>query len=71
MHKNPEEAAAKLSEIYRGVSSDVTLELIKRCSPDLRVTSYDAIADMLYDMGVLSTPAKRFSELPNYNSIPK
>jgi len=71
MNDNPKETAQKLSDFYEAVTPEEVLTVLERCPPNSSITNYDEIADIMYEMEILSKPAMKFSELPNYNSIPK
>jgi len=65
-----DEMAVLLADLY-GVDADTTAEVIRQCPPNLKMSGYDDIANLMYEMGILSKPPKKFSEFPNYNDIPK
>jgi len=68
LKENTEEAAQKLAWLYGDeVMPEDVAAVLKRCPPELRITSYDIIADLLYEMGILSEPAMKFHELPYYS----
>ena len=64
------ETAVLLKEFY-GLEPSLVADVIRQCPPKLEMSGYDVIADLMFKMGILSKPPKKFSELPNYNDIPK
>ena len=72
LNGNTEEAAQRLASLYgEDVDPEDVVAVLKKCPPSLAVSGYDEIADLLLEMGILAKPAKRFSELPYYDEIPK
>jgi NitT/TauT family transport system substrate-binding protein len=65
-----ERIAAVLAPIF-GVELDILVYVIRRNPPRLEMSGYDEMATVLYEMGILASPPMRFTELPNYNDIPK
>ncbi len=73
LNDNPEEAAALLSQQYGDVAPSEIEEQIKGVPFTLEIseTAYDSVAQLMHETGILSNPPKKFSELPNYDSIRK
>ena len=71
MKENAKETAEKLSEYYQGVTAEEVASLLDRCQPNPNITNYDDVADILYEMGILAKPAKKFTDIPHYEDIPK
>jgi len=69
--ENTEEAAIKLSNFYGSDNPEEVLFLLNKCRVDLRIPHYDKFADILLEMGILSKPAKKISQLPFYDDIKK
>ena len=72
INENPEEAAGLLAEEY-GIDAVHLVNAFKNYPVQLEVREdgYNHTADLLYQMKILTKPAKRLSELPNYSEIPK
>ena len=64
------EIAVLLSDFY-DVQPELLAETIHQCPPKLEISGYDDIANLMLEMGILTKPAKKFSELSNYKEIPK
>jgi NitT/TauT family transport system substrate-binding protein len=73
LNGNPSEAAEMLSAFYGGVDVSEIEGQIKAAflSPEMSEEAYDQLAGLMFETGMLSEKAKKFSELPNYDSIPK
>jgi len=71
IQENPEEAAQKLAEYYGEVTAEDVLTLLKKCPVNFKIQNYDEISEVLLEMGILSKPAMKFTELPYYNEIPR
>jgi ABC-type nitrate/sulfonate/bicarbonate transport system substrate-binding protein len=67
---NTDEMAILLSELYE-VEPELIANVIRKCPPKLEMSGYDNMANLMFEMGILSKPPKKFSELPNYSDIPK
>ena len=67
---NTDEMAALLSDWYE-VDADAIANCIRQCPPRLELSGYDDVAMLMYEMGMLSKPPRKFIELSNYNDIPK
>jgi hypothetical protein len=73
MNEKPGEAAVILSDFLGDISAEDIEEQIKSGPPRVEVSenAYNKAADIMYNMGWLSNKPRQFSELPNYNRIPK
>jgi len=73
MNQNTDEAARILAELYEDADADDIKELIKSAPPELTISesAYNDVAEVMYEIGMISNPPKKFSELPNYSRIPK
>ena len=71
INENQDVVALKLSELYGEVTQEEVLVLLKKCPADLRITNYDKIVDVLHETGIVINPARKFSDLPYYEEIPK
>jgi ABC-type nitrate/sulfonate/bicarbonate transport system substrate-binding protein len=69
---NTEEMAESLAEFY-GVDPNDVVQLIQQRPPKIELSElgYDAIAELMLEMGMLDSPPKKFSALPNYDDIIK
>jgi hypothetical protein len=47
--------------------------MLRKYPPQFTISesSHNKLADLCYTLGMLPNPPKKFSELPNYESIPK
>jgi ABC-type nitrate/sulfonate/bicarbonate transport system substrate-binding protein len=73
MNDNPAEAAKILSKFYGNIDAAEIETQIKAIPISFSVSesAYNSFANFLYETGVLTNPPKKFSELPNYEKIPK
>ncbi len=73
MNANPKEAGRILAEEYEGVDAADIEKQITAAPVRLEISesAYDTVANLMYEMGTLPAPPKKFSELPNYDTIPK
>jgi ABC-type nitrate/sulfonate/bicarbonate transport system substrate-binding protein len=73
MNANPDEAAILIAEDMPDINPfDIANEIKTSAIPfDISETAYDTVAKLMYEIGVIPNPPKKFSELPNYDSIPK
>jgi len=72
LNENTEEASQKLADLYgEEVKPEDVIAVLKKCQPDLRISGYDEVADLLFEMGILSKTANKFEALPYYSDIPK
>jgi NitT/TauT family transport system substrate-binding protein len=73
LNNNPSEAAKLLTQQYSGVSVEEIEEQIKAIpfTTNISESSYNSIASLMYEISILTTPPKKFSELSNYDAIPK
>jgi NitT/TauT family transport system substrate-binding protein len=72
INESPAEAAALVADDY-GIAATHLVDAFQRYPVQLEVRAegFNNTADLLFEMGILSRPAKQFSELPNYSDIPK
>ena len=72
INENPEDAAKLLAEDY-GIDEIHLVNAFKNYPIKLEIkeNGYDSTASLLYQMEILSKLAPKFSELPNYDIIPK
>jgi NitT/TauT family transport system substrate-binding protein len=70
MVNNTDEAAEILAEKFEFDKEIIATEM-KSNIPKLEVTGYDKCADLMYKAGILTNTPKKFSELENYEEIPK
>lgn len=70
INANPKEAADLLAPLYRVDSSEIERE-IKAFPPTIEVYGYDNLANFMYEQGELEKKPRLFSDLPNYETIPK
>jgi NitT/TauT family transport system substrate-binding protein len=72
-NSNPAEAARILAEFYGNVDAADIENQIRTVPLTIEVSesAYDNFADLLYELGKIPNPPKKFSELPNYDRIPK
>jgi NitT/TauT family transport system substrate-binding protein len=72
---NQESAAAAqlLADFYGEIDAADIVEQLKSAPPKLEISesAYDKVAALMYEVGMLDHAPKKFSELPNYASIPK
>lgn len=73
MNENPGEAALILSEFYDGIDASDVEAQIKSAPPKLEISesAYDKVAGLMYEVGMIPNPPKKFANLPNYDRIPK
>ncbi len=74
MNNQPQEASVLLADFYGTGEDPASLEaLIKMLPPSMELSesSYDSLASFMYEIDMLPAPPKKFSELPNYETIPK
>jgi NitT/TauT family transport system substrate-binding protein len=72
--KYPEEAADVIYEnFYQDIALSDLQSQIKEEPPffEISESSYDTLAQFMYESGVINSTPKKFSELPNYDAIPK
>ena len=65
-----DEMAILLADFY-DVDAVLIADVIRECPPKLEISGYDDISALMLELGILSKPPKKFSELPNYDEIPK
>jgi len=72
INENPAEAADLLADDY-GIEAKYLVNAFQRypIQLEIREEGFNNTANLLFKMKILSKPARKFSELPNYNNIPK
>jgi NitT/TauT family transport system substrate-binding protein len=73
MNNNPSEAARLLAEVYEDIYAADIEEQIRTAPPQLEMSesAYNTVAELMYEVGIIPNPPRLFSELPNYDRIPK
>jgi NitT/TauT family transport system substrate-binding protein len=73
MNEQPAEAAKLLSEFYGEVDAQDIEEQLKNLPPTPKISesAYDQLASLMYEAKILDSQPKKFSKLPNYDTIPK
>ena len=67
---NPKGVSEMLAPLF-GISATQIEKELTMYPPELGIYGYDEMANILYENGDLKNPAKPFSELTNYDQIPK
>lgn len=70
VEEKPDEAAEILSKVY-GVEPKYIKEAFAAMPPDYIVKNYDELGTLLYESGALTKEPAKFSEIKNYENIPK
>jgi NitT/TauT family transport system substrate-binding protein len=70
IQENPDEVIEVLTELF-GIDAELIRQELGKSIPSLEVIGYDNCAALMYEAGMLDHAPKKFSELPNYASIPK
>jgi NitT/TauT family transport system substrate-binding protein len=73
INEHPDEAAAILAGYWEGETQENIEQMLRDNPPEIEISesSYDRLASFMYEIGLLDHEPKKFSELPNYESIPK
>ncbi len=73
LNNNPSEAAELLTHQYDGVSTAEIEEQIKAVpfTIDISESAYDTVANLMFEIGAIPESPQKFSELPNYDTIPQ
>lgn len=66
--EKPGYVAGLLAELY-GVETSSVSEALEKMPPSRSLAGYDNLADLLYEVGILTKEPLKFKELPNYDSI--
>ncbi len=72
MNENPVESAVLLAKSY-GIEASVIEEQIRAVTlqQEISETAYNTVVELMFNAGILENTPKKFSELPNYDTIPK
>lgn len=73
MNDRPDEAARILAEYYGDIDAADIEEQIKSMPLEFEISesAYNTVAELLFEVEIIQTMPKKFSELPNYERIPK
>lgn len=73
INENPEEAANILAEFYGDIDAADIEEQLIAAPPRLEISesSYDKVAELMYEVDIIPNSPKKFAELPNYDNIPR
>jgi NitT/TauT family transport system substrate-binding protein len=73
INEHPDEAAAILAKYWEGESIENIEQMLRDNPPKVEISEsgYDKLASFMYEIGLLDHEPKKFSELPNYDTIPK
>jgi ABC-type nitrate/sulfonate/bicarbonate transport system substrate-binding protein len=74
INENPLQAAEILHEYYGEEITVSDIEEQLRSAPlrmEISEEGYNGLANLMHETGMIPNPPKKFSELPNYDSIPK
>lgn len=64
----PEYAAGILADLYK-IDVEAVLNAIEIMPPTDSLAGYDKLADLLHEVGILTSEPTKFAELPNYSDI--
>lgn len=68
-NNNLEHNSEVLSELY-GCDKKEILDIMKTLPPKKEITGYDKLSSLMYECGMIKSPATPFEKLENYNKIP-
>jgi NitT/TauT family transport system substrate-binding protein len=73
INEQPDETARLLAEFYGNIDQEAIVNQIKRAPPVLEISesAYDKIAELLFEIGQIDDPPRKFATLHNYGSIPR
>jgi ABC-type nitrate/sulfonate/bicarbonate transport system substrate-binding protein len=70
MRSKPNETSQQLAQEY-DIDAKLVYDAMLSAPARIEVAGYDKLASFMYEIGLLDHEPKKFSELPNYESIPK
>lgn len=71
MNESPQEAAGILAETYADISIEDIEDQLRAIPPvyEISETSYDTVAGLMYEVGILAEPPTPFAQLPGHGEM--